>query len=141
MYNMKEFNVRRVQHHVAEELDVLERGQKLGISRRAKMVAQIGPPEPESATLRWPASTGRLDRIETQMENGPPDLRGPGRAILMLYVDTGILTKWHLPQTDGNNALAIRDRFSPLALLTSLHRMDPTNAWHLEQPPGLQVLG
>jgi len=33
----------------------------------------------------------------------------------MLYVDTGILAKWYLPEVDSTQALALRDRFSPPA--------------------------
>ena len=50
----------------------------------------------------------------------------------MLYVDTGILTKWYLPEADSAEALALRDRFSPPAFLTSLHRLELTNAWQLK---------
>ncbi len=50
----------------------------------------------------------------------------------MLYVDTGILTKWYLPEADSAAALALRDRFSPPAFLTSLHRLELTNAWQLK---------
>jgi len=50
----------------------------------------------------------------------------------MLYVDTGILTKWYLPETDSPAALALRDRFSPPAFLTSLHRLELANAWQLK---------
>jgi len=46
----------------------------------------------------------------------------------MLYVDTGILTKWYLPEADSQKALAIRDRFSPPDVLTSVHRLELTNA-------------
>ncbi len=50
----------------------------------------------------------------------------------MLYVDTGILTKWYLPEADSIAALALRDRFSPPAFLTSLHRLELANAWQLK---------
>ncbi len=50
----------------------------------------------------------------------------------MLYVDTGILTKWYLPEVDSSAALALRDRFSPPAFLTSLHRLELANAWQLK---------
>lgn len=50
----------------------------------------------------------------------------------MLYVDTGIVTKWYLPEPDSASALALRDRFSPPAFLTSLHRLELANAWHLK---------
>lgn len=50
----------------------------------------------------------------------------------MLYVDTGILTKWYLPEADSLKALALRDRFSPPAILTSLHRLELANAWQLK---------
>ena len=47
----------------------------------------------------------------------------------MLHVDTGILTKWYLPEADSAAPLALRDSFSPPAFLTSLHRLELTNAW------------
>lgn len=50
----------------------------------------------------------------------------------MLYVDTGIVTKWYLPETDSFSALALRDRFSPPAVLNGLHRLELNNAWQLK---------
>jgi len=50
----------------------------------------------------------------------------------MLYVDTGVLTKWYLPEADSAEALALRGRFSPPAFLTSLHRLELANAWQLK---------
>ena len=50
----------------------------------------------------------------------------------MLYVDTGVVTKWYLPETDSFSALALRDRFSPPAVLTGLHRLELNNAWQLK---------
>lgn len=50
----------------------------------------------------------------------------------MLYVDTGVLTKWYLPEADSMAALEMRDRFPPPAYLTSLHRLELANAWQLK---------
>lgn len=50
----------------------------------------------------------------------------------MLYVDTGIVTKWYLPEADSASALALRDRFPPPATLTRLHRLELANAWQLK---------
>ena len=50
----------------------------------------------------------------------------------MLYLDTGILTKWYLPEPDSTTAIALRDRFLPPAFLTSLHRVELNNAWQLK---------
>lgn len=50
----------------------------------------------------------------------------------MIYVDSGIVTKWYLPEPDSASALALRDRFSPPAFLTSLHRLELANAWQLK---------
>lgn len=60
---MKEFNVRHVQHHLADLLEAVERGEKVRITRRGKVVAQLGPPEPEARELSWPDSAARLKRL------------------------------------------------------------------------------
>ncbi len=51
----------------------------------------------------------------------------------MIYADSGLVTKWYLPEVDSSAALALRDRFSPPAILTRLHRLELTNAWRLKQ--------
>lgn len=48
--------VRHVQHHLAALLETVERGEKVGITRRGKVVAQLRPPEPDPAQLSWPDS-------------------------------------------------------------------------------------
>lgn len=63
MSNMKEFNVRHVQHHLAALLEAVERGEKVRITRRGKVVAQLGPPEPDAQELNWPDSASRLKRL------------------------------------------------------------------------------
>ncbi len=51
----------------------------------------------------------------------------------MIYADSGLVTKWYLPEADSVAALALRDRYAPPALLTRLHRLELTNAWRLKQ--------
>jgi len=76
--NMKEFNIRHVQHHLADVLDAVERGEKVRITPRGKVVAQLGPPEPSFSSLRWPDATLRLQRLDTngliikQLKGGTP---------------------------------------------------------------------
>lgn len=72
MSNMKEFNVRHVQHHLADLLKAVERGEKLRITRRGKIVAQLGPPEPESGDLAWPDVSERLNRLSQLVGEGVP---------------------------------------------------------------------
>ncbi len=50
----------------------------------------------------------------------------------MIYVDSGIVTKWYLPEADSAGALALRDQFTPPAILTRLHRLELANAWRLK---------
>jgi prevent-host-death family protein len=66
---MKEFNVRHVQHHLAEVLELVERGEKVRITRRGKVVAQLGPPEAVSTSLAWPDSAARFRRFEGLMND------------------------------------------------------------------------
>ena len=75
MSNMKEFNIRHVQHHLAEVLEAVERGEKVRITRRGKVVAQLGPPEPASSTLAWPDSVARFRRFEALKSDGVPASR------------------------------------------------------------------
>jgi len=72
MYNMKEFNIRHVQHHLAEVLEAVERGEKVRITRRGNVVAQLGPPEPASSTLAWPDSAARFKRLTERKGDGVP---------------------------------------------------------------------
>jgi predicted nucleic acid-binding protein len=51
----------------------------------------------------------------------------------MIYVDSGLVTKWYLPETDSAEALALRGQYDPPALLTRLHRLELANAWRLKQ--------
>ncbi len=51
----------------------------------------------------------------------------------MIYADSGLVTKWYVPEVDSPEALALRDRFSPPAILTRLHRLELNNAWSLKQ--------
>lgn len=70
MSNMKEFNVRHVQHHLASLLEAVERGEKVRITRRGKVVAQLGPPEMDPGLLRWPDSAARLERLAPLVKSG-----------------------------------------------------------------------
>jgi hypothetical protein len=46
------------------------------------------------------------------------------------YFDTSVITKWYLPEPDSAEALRIRARFAPPAVLTHLHRVELLTAWH-----------
>ncbi len=51
----------------------------------------------------------------------------------MIYVDSGLVTKWYLPEADSAEALALRDQFDPPVVLTRLHRLELANTWRLKQ--------
>jgi hypothetical protein len=59
----------------------------------------------------------------------PGDARGTD---LSAYFDSSIITKWYLPEADSAAALRIRARHDPPAVLTHLHRVELTTAWHLK---------
>lgn len=48
------------------------------------------------------------------------------------YFDSGVITKWYIPEPNTADALALRDRFDPPVWLTSLHRIELTAAWRLK---------
>ena len=48
------------------------------------------------------------------------------------YFDTSVITKWYLPEPDSADALRVRARFAPPAVLTHLHRVELITAWHLK---------
>lgn len=48
------------------------------------------------------------------------------------YFDSGIITKWYVPEPNTAAALALRQRFDPPIWLTSLHRIELTAAWRLK---------
>ncbi len=70
MSNMKEFNVRHVQHNLASLLEAVEQGEKVRITRRGKVVAQLGPPEPDPGQLSWPDAGSRLARLAPLVKHG-----------------------------------------------------------------------
>ena len=43
LYNMKSFNVRHIQHHLADVLADVERGEVIEVRRRGRPVARIVP--------------------------------------------------------------------------------------------------
>ncbi len=61
--------------------------------------------------------------------NHPGDTRG---ADLSAYFDSSVITKWYLPEADSAAALRMRARYEPPAVLTHLHRVELTTAWHLK---------
>lgn len=48
------------------------------------------------------------------------------------YFDSGVITKWYVPEINTPAALALRKRFNPPVWLTSLHRIELTAAWRLK---------
>lgn len=48
------------------------------------------------------------------------------------YFDSGIITQWYIPEPASRAALTLRDRFSPPAVLTHLHRVELMTAWQLK---------
>ena len=48
------------------------------------------------------------------------------------YFDSGVITKWYVPEINTPAALALRTRFDPPIWLTSLHRIELTAAWRLK---------
>src|SRR5438477_9893362 len=62
----------------------------------------------------------------------PNHPRAPHGARLSAYFDSSIITKWYLPEADSAAALRIRARHAPPAVLTHLHRVELTTAWHLK---------
>ena len=59
----------------AEALEAVERGERMRISRRGKVVAQLGLPEPESSTLARPYPVARFQRFEVPRSDGVPASR------------------------------------------------------------------
>jgi hypothetical protein len=62
----------------------------------------------------------------------PNHPRAPRGTPLSAYFDSGIITKWYLPEPDSAAALRLRARFVPPAVLTHLHRVELVTAWHLK---------
>jgi predicted nucleic acid-binding protein len=47
-----------------------------------------------------------------------------------VYFDTSVVTKWYVREADSEAALRVRQRFEPPVVLTHLHRLELSNAWH-----------
>ena len=54
------------------------------------------------------------------------------RARLSAYFDSSIVTRWYVPEAGSGPAIRIRDTYEPPAILTHLHRVELTTAWHLK---------
>ena len=72
MHHMKEFNVRHVQHNLASLLEAVEQGERVHITRRGKVVAQLAPPESFHDQLSWPDVSGRFARLAPLLKHGVP---------------------------------------------------------------------
>lgn len=48
------------------------------------------------------------------------------------YFDTGLVTKWYVPEADSAAAVRLRSRFAPPAWITPLHRIELASAWNLK---------
>ena len=48
------------------------------------------------------------------------------------YFDSGVITKWYVPEANSAAALRLRNRFEPPVWLTGLHRVELTAAWRLK---------
>jgi len=61
LYNMKSFNVRHVQHHLAAVLADVERGEVIEVCRRGRPVARIVPLSSDPPrTADWSQAETRL---------------------------------------------------------------------------------
>ena len=80
----------------------------------------------------------RLTHEAPREEGGPRDASKPNpprdarRTDLSTYFDSSIITKWYLPEPDSPAALRLRASYEPPAVLTHLHRVELTTAWHLK---------
>jgi len=54
MYNMKEANIRHLQHHLSEVIDEVEHGEEVVITRRNRVIARIIPYQSKAKSLIWP---------------------------------------------------------------------------------------
>ncbi len=66
MSNMKTATIREVQHHLAEVLSCVARGEEVAVLRRGKMVAKLVPPDP-----RAPAAPDFLARAKAVWGKAP----------------------------------------------------------------------
>jgi antitoxin (DNA-binding transcriptional repressor) of toxin-antitoxin stability system len=66
MSNMKTATIREVQHHLAEVLSCVARGEEVAVLRRGKMVAKLVPPDP-----RPPAAPDFLARARAVWGKAP----------------------------------------------------------------------
>jgi antitoxin (DNA-binding transcriptional repressor) of toxin-antitoxin stability system len=64
---MKTVDVRNLQHHLGQYLDIVERGETLEIRRRKKVIARIEPAG-QDAPVRWPDVR---ERVELLYPDGP----------------------------------------------------------------------
>ena len=61
LYNMKSFDIRHVQHHLAAVLADVERGEEIEVCRRGRPVARIVPlPSDPSRPADWSQAETRL---------------------------------------------------------------------------------
>ncbi len=49
-----------------------------------------------------------------------------------MYFDSSVVTRWYLPEPGSGAALRLRNEYAPPVVLTHLHRVELTTAWHLK---------
>lgn len=68
--NMKVATVRQVQHHLAEVLAQVERGEEVRVTRRGTTIARIVPPE-AALPKAWPDFVARARAVWGTKPRGP----------------------------------------------------------------------
>ena len=75
MSGMETITVRELQKNLKGALLRVQRGVTLRVTRRKKVVAQIGPPPPVAATAPWPDLAARAERVlgKRRLKTGAAD--------------------------------------------------------------------
>ena len=68
--NMKSFNVRHIQHHLAAVLTEVEGGEVIEVYRRGQPVARIVPVPSEPPQSDWSHAERRLREVYPRPSNG-----------------------------------------------------------------------
>ena len=70
MYNVKSFNIRHIQHHLATVLADVEQGEEIEVLRRGRPVARIVPLPSAPSGADWSHAARRLQAAYPEIRQG-----------------------------------------------------------------------
>jgi len=109
MSNMKTATVRDVQPQPQQDLQWVEDGEVVVITRHKRVVANLVPSTSKAAKLSWPDFGGRMKTIWGDVPRESPQAKSYRRAdgtALSVYLDSSAIVKLYAPESDSASVAA-----------------------------------